>query len=75
MPLSAAASQLYNIMFCRVEPWSENSQATPTAVDIVAGTEGNFLLFETSIDLSSISAYRKVSVPYTLKKLNYLKKC
>jgi hypothetical protein len=74
MPLNAAASQPYNIMFCRVEPWSENSQATPTAVDIVTETKGNLLLLETSTDLSAISAYSKSSVSYASKKLHYLKK-
>jgi len=33
--------------FCRVEPWSEKSQATPTAVDIVTESEGKLLLLET----------------------------
>jgi hypothetical protein len=61
-------------MFCRVESSSEKSQATPTAVGIVTETEGNLLLFETSIYLSFISAYCKVGVPYTTKKLNYLKR-
>ena len=45
--LNGAAPQPYNIMFCRVEPWSENSHAASSAVDIATETEGNFLLFET----------------------------
>jgi hypothetical protein len=47
MSMNEAASQPYNIMFCRVGPWSENSQDTPTAVDLATETEGNLLLFET----------------------------
>jgi hypothetical protein len=47
IPLNAAALRPYNIMFCRVEPRSENSQATATAFDIATETEGKLLLSET----------------------------